>query len=344
MRTLIVTLILLFGFSSLASATDIELQDGHPDRYVVVKGDTLWGISGRFLKQPWRWPEIWKMNREQIKNPHWIYPGDVIVLERVGGKPQLRLERGQPETIKLSPRVREEPIEQAIPSVPAAVIEPFLSKPLVIEAEGLENAPYIIGNSESRVILGAADVAYAQGIKANDPRYWQIYRPGRPLIDPDTEEVLGYEAIYLGDAKVTSDTTPAAIEITRSVQEVNVGDRLVPLSEKVVNAYVPHAPEKTVTGRIISAYGGVAEVGQNGIVTLNRGVRDGLEVGDVLAVSRHGREVRTIRDNEPTSETVRLPDERYGLLFVFRTFDRLSYALVVQTSRPVHVLDDVQNP
>jgi hypothetical protein len=344
MRTRILTLILLFGFSSLASATDIELQDGHPDRYVVVKGDTLWGISGRFLKKPWRWPEIWRMNREEIKNPHWIYPGDVIVLERIGGKPYLRLERGAPETVKLSPRVREEPIERAIPSVPAAAIEPFLSKPLVIEAKGLETAPYIIGTSESRVILGVGDSAYVQGIKEGDPRDWQIYRPGRPLVDPDTGEVLGYEATYLGDARITGNTTPAGIEITRSVQEINVGDRLVPKQESVVNAYVPHPPEQPVKGRIISAYGGVAEVGQNGIVTLNRGTRDGLEVGTVLAVSRHGRDVRAIADNEPTGETVRLPDEQYGLLFVFRTFERLSYALVVQATRPVHVLDDVQNP
>ena len=344
MRKLIVTLILLFGFSSLAGATDIELQDGHPDRYVVVKGDTLWDIAGRFLKQPWRWPEIWKMNREQIKNPHWIYPGDVIVLERVGGSVQLRLEKGSRPTVKLSPQVRVESLERAVPSVSAAMIDPFLSKPLVIEADGLENAPYIIGTDESRVILGVGDSAYAEGVKDSDPVFWQIYRPGQALIDPDNQQVLGYEAVYLGDAKVTRRTTPATIEITKSIQEINVGDRLVPATEQAINAYVPHAPEKPVAGRIMSAYGGVAEVGQNAIVTINKGKRDGIESGHVLAIYRHGRDVNTIKDQQPTSDTVRLPDERYGLLFVFRTFDRLSYALVVQSTRPVHVLDDVQNP
>lgn len=346
MRKLIVTLILLFGFSSPSFATAVELKDGHPDRYTVVKGDTLWDIAGRFLKKPWRWPEIWKMNREQVKNPHWIYPGNIIVLTKgADGKPELHLEQGSAiETVKLSPQVRAEAIEKAIPSVPAAAINPYLGKPLIIDENGLEHAPYIIGTEENRVILGAGDSAFVQGLGNEAPTRWQIYRPGRALTDPDTQELLGYEAIYLGDARVTRQTSPAAIEITKSVQEINVGDRLVPEVEQADIAYVPHEPAKPISGRIVSSYGGVAEVGQHGIVTLNKGQRDGIEVGHVLAIYRHGGEVKTLPGDQSGADSVRLPDARYGLLFVFRTFDKLSYALVVQSSRPVHVLDDVQNP
>lgn len=344
MKKPILALILLFGLSSLSSAADIALQDNPPDRYVVVKGDTLWGIAGKFLKEPWRWPEIWKMNKQQIKNPHWIYPGDMIVLDTSGGSPELRLVKGL-ETVKVSPRVRVEPIEaSAIPSIPQTAIGPFLSKPLVIEEGELEKAPYIIGTEESRVVLGAGNSAYVQAIKEGEPLRWHIYRPGKALVDPDSGTTLGYEAVYLGDAKITRFGEPATIEIVKSTQEINIGDRLVEAQEGVVNAYAPHAPEKVINGRIASAYGGVAEVGSGAIVTLNRGGRDGLEIGHVLAIYRHGRNVTPNENDKASPETVKLPDERYGLVFVFRVFDKVSYALVMQTSRPVHVLDDVRTP
>ena len=344
MKKPILALILLFGLSSLSSAANIALQDDHPDHYVVVKGDTLWGIAGKFLKEPWRWPEIWKMNKQQIKNPHWIYPGDMIVLDTSGGSPELRLVKGL-ETIKLSPRVRIEPTEaSAIPSIPQTAIGPFLSKPLIIEDGALEKSPYIIGTEESRVVLGAGNSAYVQAIKEGEALRWNIYRPGKALLDPDSGETLGYEAVYLGDAKIIKYGEPATVEIVKSNQEINIGDRLVEAKEESVNAYVPHAPEKTINGRIVSAYGGVAEVGRGSIVTLNRGGRDGLEIGHVLALYRHGRNVTPDKNDKTSPETVKLPDERYGLIFVFRVFDKMSYALVMQSTRPVQVHDDVRTP
>jgi len=344
MKKPILALILLFGLSSLSTATEIALQDRHPDRYVVIKGDTLWSISGRFLKEPWRWPEIWKMNKQQIKNPHWIYPGDMIVLDMSSGSPELRLVKGI-ETTKLSPRVRVESAEtSAIPSIPLAAIGPFLSKPLVIAEGELEKSPYIIGTEESRVILGAGNSAYAQSIMEGGALNWHIYRPGKALVDPDSNETMGYEAVYLGDAKINRFGAPATINITKSTQEINIGDRLVEMKEEATSAYVPHAPEKTILGRIVSAYGGVAEVGKGSIVTLNKGNRDGLEIGHVLALYRHGRNISPGAHDDTSPETVKLPDERYGLVFVFRVFETMSYALVMQSERPVQVLDDVRTP
>lgn len=344
MKKPILALILLFGLSSIAAATEIALQDNPPDRYVVVKGDTLWGISGKFLKEPWRWPEIWKMNKAQIKDPHWIYPGDMIVLDYVGGTPELRLIKGQ-EAVRLSPRIRTESIAAgAIPSIPTTEIGPFLSKPLVIAQGELDNAPYIIGTEENRVVIGAGNTAYVQSIAQGGPLHWQIYRQGKALTDPDTGEVLGHEAVYLGDAKVKRYGDPATVDILRSVQEILVGDRMVVAREDTVSSYAPHAPEKLVNGRIVSAYGGVAEVGSGSIVTLNRGGRDGLEVGHVLALYRHGLTVRPEANDKTSPETVKLPDERYGLVFVFRVFDKLSYALVMHTTRPVQLEDDVRTP
>lgn len=344
MKKPILALILIFGLSSLSAATEIALQDRHPDRYVVVKGDTLWGIAGKFLKQPWRWPEIWKMNKQQIKNPHWIYPGDMIVLDMSSGSPELRLVKGL-ETIKLGPRVRVEPTETgAIPSIPLAAIGPFLSKPLVIAEGELEKAPYIISTEEGRVILGAGNSAYAQSIMEGGALNWHIYRPGKALVDPDSNETLGYEAVYLGDARITRFGAPATINITKSTQEINIGDRLVEMKEEATSAYVPHAPEKAIFGRIVSAYGGVAEVGRGSIVTLNKGGQDGLEIGHVLALYRHGRSIAPGANDDTSPETVKLPDERYGLVFVFRVFEKLAYALVMQSERPVQILDDVRTP
>jgi len=344
MKKPILALILLFGLSSLSTATEISLQDRHPDRYIVVKGDTLWGIAGKFLKEPWRWPEIWKMNKQQIKNPHRVYPGDLIVLDMPSGSPELRLVKG-PETIKLSPRVRVEPAEsKAIPSIPLAAIGPFLGKPLVIAEGDLEKAPYIIGTEENRVILGAGNSAYVQSVMEGGALNWQIYRPGKALVDPDSNEILGYETIYLGDARITRFGAPATVVITKSIQEINNGDRLVEMNEEATISYVPHSPEKLILGRIISAYGGVAEVGKGSIVTLNKGGRDGLEIGHVLALYRHGRSHARGAHDDTSPEIVRLPDERYGLVFIFRVFEKLSYALVMQSERAVQMLDDVRTP
>ena len=346
-------------------ADEIKLARNAPDRYVVVKGDTLWGISARFLNDPWRWPDVWGLNKEEIKNPHWIYPGDVIVLDRSGPQPELKMG----DTVRLSPRVRAEDISmRAVPSIPPRVIEPFLSRPLVIEPDGLDQAPRIIAAEADRVYLSSGDVAYVRGIKdAKVDSLWQIYRPGNPLVDPDGQKTLGYEAVFLGDGRVTRTGDPATIKIFAAQQEIGKGDRLVAAGPISLNNYAPHAPTALITGRIIAARGGLGETGPQNVITLNKGRSDGLEPGHVLALSRLGRTVvenvsrnnvrnvenvpwynRTMSEifNQASSdkETTKLPDERYGLVFVFRTFDRVSYALVMSASRPVLIDDVVTTP
>ena len=325
--------------------TQSALQNDAPDRYVVVKGDTLWSIATKFLKDPWRWPQVWKLNQEDMKNPHLIYPGDVIVLNRSGENPELRIEMGATE--KLEPRIRvEDTSREAIPSIPPRVIEPFLSRPLVIEPDGLENAPRIIAAQADRVYLGSGDVAYVSGIKdAKLDSQWQIYRPGKALVDPETKTTLGYEAVFLGDAKVTRTGDPATVQLIAAQREIGVGDRLVAAEPLTLKSYAPHAPGKQIQGRIIATRGGLRETGPQNVVTLNKGKNDGLEPGQVLALLRLGRiaqkTTRSTRWFRPDQvEATKLPDERYGLVFVFRTFDRVAYALVMSATRPV-LLDDV---
>lgn len=340
---------LLSAFSTAAlaqSASAPALADDAPDRHIVRKGDTLWGISGHFLKEPWRWPEVWQLNREQISNPHLIYPGQVVVLDRNGASPRLSLARnvsGGPG--KLAPKIYSEPSLEPIPSIPQQVIGPFLAEPLVMEADGLDRAPKIIATQEDRVMVGHGNTAYATGLQG-DSRIWQVFRPLRPLVDPGTSELLGYEAFFLGTARVLREGEPATIEIVSSKQEIGVGDRLVPAANPDVVAYAPHAPERAVEGRIVGIYAGVnvGETGRNYVVTLNLGRRDGIEIGHVLAMYRHGREVTYRQPDTRQREFYRLPEERYGLVFVFRTFDRVSYALVMDSARPANPNDIVRTP
>ena len=380
MRNAIISLILLITPAwTVLAAEAPAIKEGAPDRYVVQKGDTLWNISGRYLKEPWRWPELWKMNQEQLKNPHLIFPGDAIVLDRSGGEAKLQLV--QLETTRLEPKVRSEPsIRNAVASIAPAVIEPFLSKPLVVSADELDRAARIVAASDSRVTLGAGDRAFVQGITKDKGDQWQIFRRGDPLIDPDTNEILGYEAKYLGEAVVRQHGEVATIDIVRSTQEVHRDDRLLPLGKQApIFAYVPHSPRVPVKGRIISAYGSLQEAGPMSIVALSKGSKDGLQVGTVLAIERSQTTSRYSQRTEPLfgrsgitgndtprvyypeplpprekilargeavtrSDIAKLPDERYGLVMVFRTFDRASFALVMEASRPVAVTDFVTNP
>jgi hypothetical protein len=370
MKKRIITLLLFCSFASLACAEELQLQENHPDRYVVVKGDTLWGISGKFLKDPWRWPQIWKMNREQIKNPHRIYPGDVVVLDTSGDQPELRLLR---ETVSLDPSVTVEPLEPvAIPSISPNVIAPFLSQPLVIEESQLETSPEIVAGSDGRILLAAGYRAYVSAIDESEGLNWQIYRPGKPLIDPENKQLLGHEAIYLGDARVVRYGQPATIDITRSKEEIAVKDKLVVAPEKLLGSFIPHAPDSEIIGTIMTAYTGEAEISRGHIVSINRGKTDGLEPGHVLAVYRAGvripknknpdpREhipevnVTTQRDedgklivnlvkDDPDATTLLLPDERVGLVMVFRTFEYVSYGLIMESTRPIYVNDRVKTP
>jgi hypothetical protein len=328
----------------------LDIRSDAPDRHIVVKGDTLWDISGKFFKDPWKWPHIWGLNKDIIKDPHWIYPGDVIFLDRSSGT--LRI--GQPGTsdmvapssvsdtgnnVKLSPKVRENPSpHDAIPSIPASAIAPFLTQPLVIEAGQLKDAPALIGAREGRVVLGNDDTGFAKGLPSDKGDQWQIYRPGKTFVDPDTNEVLGIEAIYLGNAEVTHFADISTLAITHAIQEIYAGDRLVLPSVEAVNTYLPRAPESNISARVISIYGGVSQGGQNSVITLNKGARDGLESGHVLALYHKGEVVK----NEGKQYT--LPDERYGLVFVFRVFNKVSYALVMQIRLPVQLLDRANTP
>jgi nucleoid-associated protein YgaU len=331
----------------------LDIRNDAPDRHVVIKGDTLWDIAGKFFKDPWKWPQIWGFNKDTIKDPHWIYPGDVIFLDRTSGT----LRFGQPgpgeiggmaasgvgETgniARLSPRVGvDRSPHEAIPSIPASVIEPFLTQPLVIEEDALEDAPAIVGAREGRVILGNDDTAFVKGLPSDKDLQWQIYRPGKTFIDPDTGEELGIEAIYLGDSEVTRFAEISTVAITHAVQEIYAGDRMVlPSVDEAANAYLPRAPERNISARVISIYGGVSQGGQNSVITLNKGGRDGLENGHVLALYRKGDVVKS------EGEKYTLPDERYGLVFVFRVFKKVSYALVMQTRLPVQLLDRANTP
>jgi LysM domain len=355
----------------------MQLADDAPTSYTVVKGDTLWDISARFLKEPWRWPEIWNMNREQIKDPHWIYPGDTINLSfDASGKPMLSVGAGGKfdgsavgSTVKLSPQVRLDAKALAIPSIPSRAIGPFLTLPLVVDAGALDNSPKIVATEDGRVIVGAGNIAYATGMGAKQGTKWQVYRPGAALVDPVTKEVLGHEASYLGDARVTKFGEVTTLEIVKSTQEINRGDRLTPTVESTLPSFSPRAPEKTVQGAIVSVRGGLDDAAQYSVVSINLGKKDGIEIGHVLGVLQKGETVSTKDEGEPglasrlgisgwfpsnpdsagkdgsqVASEVKLPDERNGLMFVFRVFDRVSFALVMSSRRQIKVGDVVQTP
>jgi LysM repeat protein len=377
---------------SPSRVTMSDLKTDAPDSYTVQKGDTLWGIAGKFLKNPWQWPQIWNMNKDRIKDPHWIYPGDVIRLDKSGEFPSLSMggagqsggsaADAERNVVKLDPRIRVEPLQTAIPSIPGTAIGPFLTQPLVVDAGGLDNTPIIVANDEARVIVGAGDTTYAGGMAATDVVSWQVFRAGAALKDPESGEILGYEAKYIGDARVKRFGNPSTLEITKAREEINKGDRLMPAREISLPSYVPHAPDKLISGSIMSVDGGVSELGQYQIVTINRGSRDGIEVGHVLASFRRGTPIGSrgaasaFQWNAPStwfkSETkpnpmvpdaprpagaaaparvpvaadgsLVLPDERNGLIFVFRVFEKLSYAMVMRANRPIYIGDLVQTP
>jgi hypothetical protein len=332
------------GVLAQAPKTPIALKPDAPDRYVVVSGDTLWSIAQRFTDSPWRWPELWNLNKDDIKNPHRIYPGNVIVLDRARG--QLAMDSS---TVKLSPHVRAESTAKAeIPSIPPALIEPFLVRPLVIEPDGLDNAPSIVAAEESRVIMEAGNKAFVRGMGASKETNWFLYRRGLPLVDKATKTTLGYEAVYLGTARVVRAGDPAVVQLTSVTQEVSVGDKLIPAGKPEIPSYAPRAPSSPIKGQILSIYGGGTALGETGnhtVIAINQGKAQGLEVGSVVALLRPGATVAERgRIGAAPASTLTLPDERYGLAFVFRVFDRVSYALVMSISKPVFTQDLVQNP
>ncbi len=332
-----------------------ELAPNAPDTYTVKTRDTLWDISKIFLKSPWRWPELWGMNLQQIRNPHLIYPGQILVLDKSGGRARLRVGQAvDGGTTKLSPRVRATDIGAGgIPSIPFHLIEPFLNEAVVFQGNELATAPRIVASQEGRVILGRGDTAYVRGDLSNTREY-RIFREARPLKDPTTAEVLGYEANYVGaaeyvrqgesrpDASGKTEIVPATFLVTSIRQEAGVGDRLAVVPPREFTNYAPHAPQGPMAGQIIGMYGDALTGGQNQIVSLNKGAVDGMERGHVLALWRAGSSV--IDKTDASRPTIKLPDEQHGTLFVFRVFDRVSYALILSVKEPVKAGDRFTQP
>ena len=355
-----------------------EISPDAPDRYTIKSGDTLWAISTMYLRSPWRWPELWGMNLDQIQNPHRIYPGQVLILERRNGVASLRLEGGQPAaaggdeapsgTVRVSPRTRYESLaDSALTTLRSSVIEPFLAEPLIVDAAEFNAAPRIVAAQEGRVLLTRGDRAYARGAPQGAPllddqareKLYRVFRSATPLKDPITGEVLGHEAVYVGKArlvrsestteveqakgKTTTAIVPATIDITTAKEEIREGDRLIPEPPRQLQTYTPRAPSGTVHGRIVSVYGNaVVNAAQNQVVAINLGKRDGMEPGFVMAIQKDG--ARIVDKQDPSRPLMKLPDERNGLLMVFRTFDRLSYALVLEITDGVQVGDRLINP
>jgi hypothetical protein len=372
-----IALIILLTLSFYVSGQDsVEINPEHPDRYVVVKGDTLWDIAGRFLTEPWRWPEIWETN-PQIENPHLIYPGDVVSLVFDGGRPILTVERGVAGTggrtgagpgrnVKLSPEIREFERQAAIPTIPIEAIRHFLTRPLIVDENEMEAWPYIVSNYGQRLIAGAQNQVYIRGIsRGDDTETYAVYRKGEPLIAYSSNKgaILGYEALYVGDAVIVKQGDPATGIITQSDREILNGDRLAPLSDDEIYAdFIPRLPSESVDGSIISVIDGVSQISQYQVVVLDVGERDGLEQGNVLGIYQAGKLIqdktglkkggKTLNDTalveylgkpRAAGEPVQLPEEYAGVVMIFRTFDRLSYGLIMEATAPIHLYDTVKN-
>ena len=336
-------------------AANCSFRPNAPDQHSVVKGDTLWDISATFLANPWCWPEVWGLNRDDIRNPHWIYPGQVIWFDRARGR--LSLVRpggdegaGMPVT-RLSPQLRTEGLgKDAVQSIPAGLIEPYLTQPLIVEAGELDAAPRIAASQENHYYIGAGDKVYVRGDLKGGSSF-QVFRPGSALRDPDTNKTVAHEATYLGTVTLQAEARPGVdvhtFTVTSSSQEIGVGDRLIAAPPEPLRNYVPHPPERPVRARLMSIHSGVTYAGQSQVVTVNRGSVDGLDVGSVLELYQFGK---TVVDPGQRGflgfgrSTIRLPDEQYGTLFVFRVFRNVSYGLIMQVTAPAQVGDVAKSP
>jgi hypothetical protein len=338
-------------------AATCEFRPNAPDQHLVVRGDTLWDISGKFLEHPWCWPQVWGMNRDQIRNPHWIYPGQTVYFDRANGRLTLTRPGAGGEdaisgTTRLSPQVRTEGLGMdAVQSIPSGVIEPFLSMPLVVEEDELNGAPRIAALEEGHVYLGKDDRLYVRGA-LNGGSSFQVFRPGNRLIDPDSGRLVAYEAVYLGSVKLQAEAKPGVdvhtFTVSSSKQEMGVGDRLMPAPPTPMRNYVPHQPERQIGARVLSVYSGVTYAGQNQVVSVNRGSVDGLDVGAVLQLYHFGKTVADPGGNQGVfglgKTMIKLPDEQIGTLFVFRVFKHVSYGLIMQVTQPVEVGDVARSP
>lgn len=344
-----------------------ELASNAPAQYTVKRGDTLWGISGMYLRQPWRWPDLWGMNLSSIANPHLIYPGQMLYLVRSNGYARLSTTapNGDSEVVRLSPQTRESSLNDlALPTLPPHLIEPFLAEPLVVDRMTLAQAPRIIATQDKRVLMANGDRAYVRNSGGalittgkGQPASYRIFRDATPLKDPVTGEILGYEAKYLGSATVARSetllesapgqpvqTTPGTVDIIRSKNEIRAGDRLLPSPEQQYLSYVPHAPRQAVDAAVVSIYGDSVgyNAAQNQVIAINKGARDGMDVGTVLELVNKGNVI--VDKTSPSRDRVKLPDEANGYAMVFKVFDRVSYALITTAQRGVNVGDGLQSP
>ncbi|MDH5218592.1 MAG: LysM peptidoglycan-binding domain-containing protein [Gammaproteobacteria bacterium] len=350
-KKLIIAIGICFCLSSISYAEDIVLKQSHPTNYKIKKGDTLWDIASRFLRDPWRWPDIWYVN-PQIRNPHLIYPGDEVVLTFKDGKPRLELRRSSSDAdlrvVKLGPEVRKEQLTRPIPTIPINAIQQFLSSPKVMSRSELDGLPHIASSYDARLIAGTGDKAYVRNLIPGEATRYTIVRPGMEYRDSPREgkKALGHEALHVGEAVVKQYGDPATIEITDAKREVLIGDRLIPATaQRLDYSFLPHAPEKQVRGQIIAVVDGVSRIGQYQVVVINRGTANGLEKGHVLAVYQSGIQVRDrINSSLFGGEKITLPDEKTGHLMLFRTFEKVSYGLIMQATRDMRLYDMVVNP
>ena len=350
-----------------AQAGTCEFRPNAPDQHLVVKGDTLWDLSGTFLEHPWCWPQVWGMNKEEIRNPHWIYPGQTIYFDRVNKRLSLHPpgggdgdadgdgqdgRAGANGVTRMSPQLRTEGLgRDAIASISSTVIEPFTSQPLVVEADELKGAPRIVAAQEGHVFLGKDDKVYVRGDLKGISSF-QVFRPGNPLKDPETRKVLAYEAVYLGTVKLNTEAKPGSdvhtFIVGSSKQEMGVGDLLMPAPPTAIRNYVPHQPDRQINARVLGIYAGVSYAGQNMVVSVNRGSLDGLDVGAVLQLYNLGRTVedRTAKKGMfgVGKAMIRLPDEQSGTMMIFRVFKHVSYGLIRQVTEPVETGDVARSP
>lgn len=341
-RSLTVCLLLLsLLFSGWLQAAAVELNEDVPETYIVKKGDTLWGISGMYLEKPWLWPELWDVN-PQIDNPHLIYPGDELYLVWVDGKPRLRMRRGR--NVKLSPTMRVTPLDFAIPVIPLDEIGPWLKRHRIMDADELNDSAYIVAGDQRHLISGPGDRVFGRGEFPDDERSFGIYRAGDAYFDPITEELLGYQAQDIGNARLLTNNTDdvTELEVTRVTEEVRIADRLLPMQERILDAtFHPKPPSIELEDAfMIAVDGGVTQIGELSIVVINKGERDGVAIGDVVALFQAGEYIF----DKVAEENIWLPDTRAGLAMVFESFEKASYAIILKASRPLKVMDKVKNP
>jgi LysM repeat protein len=332
----------------------IALAPNAPDSYVVKRGDTLWGIAKVFLRDPWYWPEIWQVN-PQVQNPHLIYPGDTLRLVFIEGQPRIVLQPGlqRGDSARVVPRVRSQPLEAAVTTIPYETVAAFMSKPTVLSKEQISDAPYVVATRDMHVVMADGDTLYARGFTspALVGTHYNVVRVGDALRDPDDNRVVGYDGVYNGAGRVTRAGDPATLIMTASARETETGDKLFQSGVDVPLDFIPSPPKTEVSGRIMAVSDGVTVIGQYQVVVINRGARDGLAPGNVLAVYQAGDKIRDTQnrgflhgDTRLFAASVQLPDERIGTFMVFKTFDRMSYGLIMEAKNMIRVTDKVENP